>query len=148
MEIPTHRVCFACKQDKPIEEFYRSNVRYYQRECKVCNKIRRSLWWKSPKGRLSAANTKLKSRFGITLIEYEELVGKCGNKCEICGASSSVNGHRLAVDHDHKTGAIRGILCKACNSGIASFSDDPNKLKSAIVYLEKQNLVINQNGGK
>lgn len=129
------RTCYSCKQEKPVSEFYRSNVNYWQRECKLCTKKRRSKWWRTDVGKRSCANTKLKQRFGITIEKYEELVASVGSRCQICGAEGSENGHRLAIDHDHATGEIRGILCKACNVALGRFRDNPALLVAAIAYL-------------
>jgi len=137
------KICWNCKKEKPVSEFYKSNTRYYQRECKDCCKAGRSMWWKSEKGKLSSANTKLKRRFGMTLEEYIHLLNKCGGKCEICGAEMSSNNHRLGIDHNHITGEIRGILCNACNVGIANLKEDMSILESAIKYLTR-----NGNGKK
>ena len=60
-----------------------------------------------------------------------------GNSCAICGAKPK--GRRLAVDHDHKTGKIRGLLCMPCNTALGKFRDDPKLLRKAIKYLEKAN---------
>lgn len=141
-ETALSRTCFNCKVTWPLtaHHFYRSNSRYFQRECKGCNKKRRAIWWKGQGGKLSNANTKLKARFGITLDQYNRLVAEQENKCWICGSHHSWNGHRLAVDHDHKSGRIRGLLCKACNVGLGNFQDRPELLERAAQYLkEKQN---------
>lgn len=57
---------------------------------------------------------KLQTRFGMTLEEYDELFDGQGGVCAICGGSNP-DGRRLAVDHDHETGEIRGLLCYRCN---------------------------------
>lgn len=131
------KTCSTCKKTKDVSFFYRSNVRYYQRECKVCCKIRKRAWHQTDSGKLSSANTKLKRRFGITLDEYNRLLKKQGSRCLICWAKQSVLGHRLAVDHDHATGAIRGLLCKSCNIGIGHLQDNPLLCERAAAYLLK-----------
>lgn len=60
-----------------------------------------------------AKNAHLLKRFGITLQEYEDLLAFQNGVCFICSAVPNVRA--LAVDHDHKTGAIRGLLCLYCN---------------------------------
>lgn len=132
-----NKVCFSCKETKPVTEFYRSNTRYYQRECKLCNKLRKTAWHKTEAGKLSSTNTKLKARFGITLEDYNKMLEEQKGLCLICDNPLSYNGHKLAVDHDHDTGKIRGLLCKACNFGIGHFKDNINLLAKAINYLEK-----------
>ena len=139
MSKETIRVCFSCKRALPFtpEHFYRSNTRYLQRECKPCNKRRRAAWWKSSLGKRSSANTKLKARFGITVEQFEAKLKEQDGKCLICGATQSVLGHKLAVDHNHTTGKIRGILCKSCNIGIGNLKDSPILLRQAADYLER-----------
>jgi hypothetical protein len=133
------RTCFGCKQTKQVTQFYRSNTRYYQRECKDCNRERKYRWHHTEHGKRSTRNTKLKNRFGITVEQYESIHRDQGGKCLICTAELSYMGHRLAVDHDHKTGKIRGLLCKGCNTGIGNLKDDPALLRKAAEYLEKIN---------
>ena len=135
----TVKTCYACKTEKPVTDFYKSNVTYYQKECKSCNRIRKHKWHKTESGKLSSANTKLKKRFGITLEEFDEMYKTQNGKCLICGVTESCLGHRLAVDHCHTTGKIRGLLCKSCNTAIGNFKDNINNLKNAIIYLEKSN---------
>lgn len=53
--------------------------------------------------------------YGITLDQYNQLLKSQGGGCGICGKSPEDEGKALAVDHDHKTGEVRGILCSYCN---------------------------------
>jgi hypothetical protein len=133
----TVKTCYACKIEKPVGNFYRSNVNYYQKECKDCCRIRKHKWYQTESGKLSSANTKLKKRFGITLEQFNQMYIVQNGKCLICDATESNLGHRLAVDHCHITGKIRGLLCKSCNVGIGHLKDNIETLKRAIKYLEK-----------
>ena len=73
----------------------------------------------------------LKSTYGMTTADYEELKrSQCG-ECEICTQEID-----LVVDHDHVTGRVRGLLCSNCNSGLGFFQDSPTILKMAVSYLE------------
>ena len=56
-------------------------------------------------------------------------------KCAICGKRDELR--RLALDHCHKTGKLRGLLCMQCNTGLGQFRDDTNLLQKAITYLSK-----------
>ncbi len=60
--------------------------------------------------------------------------------CDICGATETLtrNGQvrRPTLDHDHQTGAWRGLLCSRCNTGLGHFRDDPALLRSAAAYIE------------
>lgn len=77
----------------------------------------------------------LRRAYGITSIDYQELLVEQNNKCAICGTDKCSTGRRFAVDHDHKTKLIRGLLCKQCNMGLGHFNDDPDLLVKAVVYL-------------
>lgn len=77
-------------------------------------------------------------RFNLTPATYQARLDAQGGVCRICGQKPSCgNGRRLNVDHCHKTGALRGLLCLYCNSGIGYFKDDPEILRAAIRYLEE-----------
>lgn len=81
----------------------------------------------------------LKTKFGMSEEAYDQLLESQGGVCAICRvASQSSRLHkRLAVDHDHKTGIVRGLLCARCNTAIGAFNDDVEFLKNAICYLER-----------
>lgn len=73
----------------------------------------------------------------MTRADYESLLSICPG-CAICGKlPGKTNGGRpLAVDHDHKTGRVRGLLCENCNNGLGRFKDNPAFLREAVGYLE------------
>lgn len=75
---------------------------------------------------------KLDRRFGITEEQYTAMLSAQNNVCAICGRSQK---KRLAVDHCHKTGAIRGLLCFRCNFGLGWFSDNSDTFKKIVQYL-------------
>lgn len=83
----------------------------------------------------------LKRQYGISLEEYEEMFSSQGGKCKICFDYEKGIDPRtelpfnLAVDHDHKTGRIRGLLCANCNRAIGLFKDNPETILSAHNYL-------------
>lgn len=79
---------------------------------------------------------RLKSLYGITLEEYEELAAYQGWVCWICKQKETTKDGFLHVDHDHRTGKVRGLLCGQCNRGIGSLGDSIETLDRAIEYLK------------
>ena len=65
--------------------------------------------------------------------EYEELLQIQKNRCAICGVENEIS--KLAIDHNHKTLEIRGLLCLECNTGIAYFDENTEYLAKAMIYL-------------
>jgi hypothetical protein len=78
----------------------------------------------------------LKTRYGITAEDYDRMMDEQGGACAICKAECRI-GLRLAVDHDHDTGKVRGLLCTHCNQAIGKLHDDPALIRKAADYLEK-----------
>jgi|SRR6185503_861290 len=74
-------------------------------------------------------------RFDLTPEKFEEMKLAQGGVCAICQLPSS--GRRLSVDHDHKTGKVRKLLCSACNTGIGQLKESPDILTRAILYLKE-----------
>lgn len=86
---------------------------------------------------------KLRTKFGITGERFDAMLAEQGGGCAICRATETRANWRSGeaaafdVDHDHATGAVRGLLCSNCNRGIGLFGDDPDRLRAAIAYLER-----------
>jgi hypothetical protein len=80
--------------------------------------------------------TNLRWRFGLTQNDYDAMFTQQGGCCAICG--SGPKGKHLYIDHDHNTGAIRGLLCNYCNLGLGKFKDNPDTLRKAARYLDAQ----------
>jgi hypothetical protein len=85
--------------------------------------------------RRKTTNYNLLARYGITVDQYNEMLARQNGVCAICEEPCS-SGRRLAVDHDHDTGKVRGLLCNRCNRGIGLIKKSSH-LKRAAKYLEK-----------
>ena len=84
-----------------------------------------------------------KRQYGIEPEHLASMVERQNNRCAICGCEETRfkdDEHKtkwsLAVDHDHGTGRVRGLLCGDCNVGLGAFKDDTDRLLSAILYLK------------
>lgn len=117
-----------------------------KKSCKDCGSVSRAL--KAPGPRCATCHRDRKkalseaswargimSRYGITPEQYWALYEAQGGVCYICRRATG-RVRRLAVDHDHATGYVRGLLCKPCNSVLAHFRDDLLTAYRAVEYLE------------
>ena len=147
-------VCSLCKEHKPRSGFYalakrESGIDWYCRDCRkrVSREHRRNHveaararyadWYSNNKQHKSTYSKKHNlSRYGISTDDYQLVCKKQKNKCAICKREPNKN-KALGVDHCHKTGVIRGLLCDSCNLSLGGFKDSVEILKSAIAYLEK-----------
>jgi len=84
-------------------------------------------------------DNRMRRQFGIGAAEYDALLARQGGGCAICGAAlaPSRTGRSHHIDHCHKTGAVRGILCSECNLGLGKFRDDLDLLQRAVDYLSR-----------
>lgn len=78
---------------------------------------------------------RLKRQYSISEEIYEAIFKKQDGRCAICRCQQHYQ--RLAVDHDHKTGMVRGLLCVQCNRGLGRFFDSALRLRNAAAYIEK-----------
>ncbi len=111
-------------------ELYAQDEQRRKDACRAANEYR----LKHPEQR---RNQELNKMYGITRLEYNAMIDLQGNRCAICGNELTVI-RQIHVDHDHKTGKVRGILCGQCNMAIGKFHDNTNILQRAINYLLKR----------
>lgn len=130
--------CCYCKQVKLLRYFGRSSATKdgHQTACKVCCLKYKREQSKTEKGKQLNRKHNLKSCFGITPQQYNEMLKQQNGGCAICGEINK-NGRRLSIDHDHETGKIRGLLCNKCNSVLGWAGDSIAALAGAIKYLNK-----------
>lgn len=119
------KTCSACKVEKPVEEFYRRTASKdgLTALCKPCADERTSPTYKRDRYYIK--------KYGITADEFDRIWHQQHGLCANCRQPAD----RPHLDHDHTTGAVRGILCHNCNVGLGHFMDDPELLLRAIHYL-------------
>ena len=137
--------CTKCKTCLPLEEFFKDKKAKdgHCWECKKCYVKRAKIFIKNNPKRVkksnknSARKSMLKNRYGITLGQYDRMFEQQNGVCAICSGTNP-DGRRLAVDHNHKTGRVRELLCLKCNGQLSGI-EDKGYLKKAIKYLRKHN---------
>lgn len=145
-----YKICRLCNKKIPIVEFSKrkENIDGYDSRCKICSKKETKKRYHKNKSdpefikrkRISSLFSAIKTKYGLTKDDYNELLNKQNGVCVICKEvnNKEIKGTavNLAVDHCHKTGKIRGLLCNNCNSGLGFFKDNIELLNEAISYLK------------
>lgn len=129
--------CKRCGRDLPLDNFYHYNGKA-QHPCKDCRKKIDD----NPEARARKSRNRriwhLKTLYGITMEFFDYLLfDKQGLRCAICDEFLPEKDSQIAIDHNHITGKIRGLLCHQCNFGLGNFKDSPEILRSAATYLER-----------
>ena len=78
----------------------------------------------------------LRREYNLSPEDVKVMFEAQAGKCAICSKVIRIGGHGSHVDHDHKTGKVRALLCTVCNTGLGKFGDDPVRLLAAASYLE------------
>ena len=133
--------CPRCKIFKNKEEFGKDSTKAKGISCwcKACKKTWRANHRKKypEKAKIRDFAGDLWKHYRMTVEEYRRIEKVQKNRCACCGKHKSNFKRQLHVDHDHKTGKIRGLLCTQCNPGIGYFQHSVARLKMAIRYLER-----------
>lgn len=144
--IGAKKVCHACKTDKPAMDFYltRGNKGGLAHECKPCSYARAQTWRLDnrigERNRPRRRRDYLRDQYDLTEAKLATMLASQAGKCAICEVLL-IPGNRgtdaLHIDHDHKTGVIRELLCHGCNTALGKFKDSEEVLRRAIEYLKK-----------
>lgn len=137
------KICACCKRELPLESFGKNKQKKdgkysYCRKCcaeKYKTYLQKNPGMKKKQGyklhRCKSAD--LKRRHNLSVKEYDEILFFQGGVCKIC--ANPPNGTALAVDHNHFTGKIRGLLCRDCNLGLGKFHDNILLMEKGLGYL-------------
>jgi hypothetical protein len=142
---PATKPCRDCGEHKPLDQFPLQKGGRWGRHplCKPCRAAQERARYQRDRDRILAAKREnpsyrekarwrqIRRKRGATREQYEAMYAEQAGCCDICGEAHDV----LHVDHDHRTGAVRGLLCSRCNLALGHFRDDPARLRSAARYL-------------
>lgn len=128
------KTCVCCNKKKTISCFGKNRrtkdgFHYY---CKLCRSIHNSKEW--PKQKKQHKNKRLQRTYGITLDDYNNMYNQQNGVCAICGIKGKAKG--LQVDHSHKTGKVRGLLCVSCNTILGKVENNLNLIPNMLNYLK------------
>jgi len=133
--------CKVCETEKPEEDFYirkwktkdGSPREGLENRCKACERER---WAKNPPGMWRPSH--YKREYGIDLEQYNDMLAEQNNRCGCCNKHVAELDRRLAVDHNHHTGEVRGLLCILCNVAIGQLGDSEEGVLMALAYLRNR----------
>ena len=132
------KTCTKCKQQKLFSEFGK-RYDYPSKLLSWCNDCERDRKREAARKRFSNPEARAKESLrqklwvhGLTEAQYRDLQDQHGGRCAICSSDEP-----LRIDHDHKTGKVRGLLCHHCNVALGHFNDSVQLIEKAIEYLCK-----------
>ena len=145
-------MCNACGEILPLSSFNKNSETHdgYRYTCKTCRKNRvpanpkfskqtrkpskkYTRVKKTPHSSVSKAVYYRLRKYNLSLDEYHEMINRQDGLCAICSVDL---GEKFCVDHCHDSGAVRGLLCYSCNTGIGLLGDSPERLRLALSYLD------------
>jgi hypothetical protein len=107
--------CPRCRETKFASEFYLHKRGGRNGRCKAC-----------------VAEANMLKKYGLTQDDYDQMVRNQGGLCLICEESK-----KLFVDHCHREGRVRGLLCGQCNTAIGMLGEDLRRIRRALQYVEE-----------
>lgn len=145
------KVCTKCGLAKPLEEFYRGRYKCgYRAACKDCankasvdwaranpekvKQIAQTFKAQNPEAAWQHYRTWRLKAYGLTPREYDQKLIHQKGLCKVCGGQNR-DGRMLAVDHDHRTGRVRDLLCSPCNTALGLLQEDANTILALARYI-------------
>lgn len=137
--------CTKCGETKPTDGFsLRSDTGRYRSACKDChNKANLDRYYTNEttkEAHRKASRKHSLKKYGLTQEQYDKMYAEQDGRCAICSCEISHTSEdrylSSCVDHNHKTGKVRGLLCWDCNVGLGKFFDNPEIIRNAISYLQ------------
>jgi hypothetical protein len=165
VNVDTIKKCSRCKAEKSFNDFYKNKSQSsgYSSWCKQCSREGTAKWVHENRDRKRlidrksrvanreaillrekeryqpdrAREKRLARKFGMSIEQYSQMLIAQNGRCAICHGRGSGMSHsdNLSIDHDHRGGGVRGLLCARCNVGIGMFKDDIDCLLRAAAYL-------------
>jgi hypothetical protein len=135
------KVCIKCNIEKDLSSSFYQRVRAkdgHENTCIMCRRSANALAHKNRYCPNKRRYQHLLKTYQIDETEYERMLTKQDFRCAICGSVTcgKSTDKYFAVDHCHKTGKVRGLLCHPCNTALGSFKENVQSLRQAIDYLE------------
>lgn len=137
------KICTKCKKEKSLEYFVKDKrlPNGYGPWCKLCkNQSSKKYRENNPVEKIQEKRRNIKSKYGITLEQWQQMFDRQQGCCAICGKHQSELNITLGVDHNHETGKVRSLLCNRCNIEVGFFEDIEfnNKINE---YLNEHNFI-------
>jgi len=124
--------CRICARKRGLDYFRRNREKFYENNRR---------WMRlNPDKKKAHERRKHLRKYNLTIEGYNKISKNQNGLCAICGKEEKVNRRGstcLSIDHDHKTGEVRGLLCSRCNVALGLMNEDIKILKKAIIYLER-----------
>lgn len=122
--------CSRCKKVKTASKFYQhpTTPSGLHSRCKRC----------SIEG---AREQQVLKTYGLTMVQYQNYFDAARGVCGLCG-KTPIRSSNLELDHCHKTGKVRGVLCGSCNKGLGFLQDNPDLLRRAAIWIEQHSVEV------
>lgn len=134
------KTCSKCNEIKELTQFYKNKSKLdgLNYQCKKCQKENKQTIAYKRVSKKYNQRYNMKYKYGITIDEYNQLLKEQNECCAICNKHKNEFKRALYVDHDHRSGVVRGLLCNNCNLMIGHSKDNNYTLSNAIIYLAKK----------
>ena len=126
----TSKPCSICGVDKPMDAYNQ----IWLPHCRDCERAKSRERYRTSGGKERVWAQSLAANYGMTVEQFEAMASAQGGRCAICCEKPD---HRLHVDHNHRTGDVRQLLCRPCNYALGNAKDSLRIVRAMAEYLER-----------